>query len=83
MSQKIVIESPRATFFDDLRATLQVLRSTVIELLASVDADPGKPQDLARRFGRLEKRQKDLDKLKEQHLRDIKEVAATKEQMLR
>jgi len=38
-------------FYEHLRTSLQALRSTLIELLATVDADPTKPQDLSRRFG--------------------------------
>lgn len=40
-----------STFIDDLQAALQALRSALMEIFAAVDADPAKPQDLARRFG--------------------------------
>ncbi|MCP3903432.1 MAG: hypothetical protein GY715_07325 [Planctomycetes bacterium] len=39
------------TFPEHLRSSLQAFRAALIELLASVEADPGRPQDLARRFG--------------------------------
>ncbi|MCP3903080.1 MAG: hypothetical protein GY715_05530, partial [Planctomycetes bacterium] len=38
-------------FYEHLRSSLQALRAALIELLATVDADPTKPQDLSRRFG--------------------------------
>ena len=38
-------------FPEHLQTALQALRAAIIELLSAVGADPGKPQDLARRFG--------------------------------
>lgn len=44
-------QSPVAVQFrDHLQTALRALRSATIELLASVGADPAKPQELARRF---------------------------------
>jgi hypothetical protein len=37
-------------FRDDLRSALQAYRASIIELMAAVGADPGKPQVVARRF---------------------------------
>jgi hypothetical protein len=39
-----------ASFREDLRTALQAYRAAIIELMASVRADPGKPQEAARRF---------------------------------
>ncbi|MHC5008334.1 MAG: hypothetical protein ACYTGF_13355 [Planctomycetota bacterium] len=39
-----------ASFREDLRSVLQAYRAAVIELMSSVRADPGKPQEVARRF---------------------------------
>jgi hypothetical protein len=38
-------------FPEHLQAALQRFRASIIELLSAIDADPAKPQDLARRFG--------------------------------
>jgi len=38
-------------FSEHLQSSLQAFRASLIELLAAVDADPGRPQDLARQFG--------------------------------
>jgi hypothetical protein len=39
-----------ASFREDLRSALQGYRAAIIELMASVGADPGRPQEVARRF---------------------------------
>ncbi|MHC5114954.1 MAG: hypothetical protein ACYTGP_11070 [Planctomycetota bacterium] len=38
-------------FPEHLQASLQAFRAALVELLAAVEADPSRPQDLARRFG--------------------------------
>jgi hypothetical protein len=38
-------------FDEHLRATVGEVRGSIVELMASVGADPNKPQDIARRFG--------------------------------
>ncbi len=42
--------NPAPAFREDLRSALQGYRGSIIELLAAVGADAGKPQDLSRRF---------------------------------
>ncbi|MHC4080268.1 MAG: hypothetical protein ACYS15_06480 [Planctomycetota bacterium] len=50
-SQEVESDSREApTFREDLRSALQAFRASLIELMASVGADPAKPQDVARRF---------------------------------
>ncbi len=45
------VEKPiKPAFREDLRSALQGYRGSIIELLAAVGADAGKPQDLSRRF---------------------------------
>jgi hypothetical protein len=49
--QNVESEFPAtASFREDLRSALQAYRAAVIELMAAVQSDPGKPQEVARRF---------------------------------
>jgi hypothetical protein len=52
MALQEVDSHPRdvSAFRDDLRSALQAYRASIIELMAAVGADPGKPQVVARQF---------------------------------